>query len=112
MWYKCGPSRHTIWGHTCHTGNCTGEVSNTCYARSANGKDWEKPLFNQGTNTVRGSALYDGNTVWLDRHETNPARRFKIAEVRSEQGSVNMHCLSLCLFLCLCVTFILLMRII
>ena len=72
LWYNCGPSR-------------SGNVSNTCYATSANGRTWTKPLFNDGTNAVRGSARHDGNTVWLDRRETNPARRFKIAEVRSEQ---------------------------
>jgi hypothetical protein len=73
LWYNCGG------------GGNTPPLSNTCYATSTDGKNWTKPPFNAGTNTVRGSARKDGNTVWLDRRDPNPERRFKIAEVRSSQ---------------------------
>ena len=72
IWYSCGTGR-------------SGDISNTCYATSTDGRKWTKPRFNQGTNTVKGSGWHDGNTVWLDRRESDPARRFKIAEVRKEQ---------------------------
>ena len=74
IWYNCGTHE-----------NRSDNISNTCYATSVDGRKWTKPRFNQGTNAVKGSGRHDGNTVWLDRRESDPARRFKIAEVRKEQ---------------------------
>jgi hypothetical protein len=64
-WYSCGLSSNT-----------------TCFATSTDGITFHKPDLGNGTNVVAGSARHDGNVVWLDHEETDPARRFKIAEVR------------------------------
>ena len=66
--------------------NC-GPDPSTCYATSTNGKVWTKPPVNNGTNRVVGSAPHDGNTVWLDRRDRNPSRRWKIAEVRRSNAN-------------------------
>ena len=79
LWYNCGN-----WSNT-------PPLSNTCYATSTDDKSWQKPLFNAGTNTVRGSARKDGNTVWLDRRDPNPEGRFKIAEVHKQ---LWRHCVA------------------
>ncbi len=54
----------------------------TCYAESDNGINWTKPdlgIFGQ-TNIV-DTANRDASTIWLDKKETNPSKRFKMFSV-------------------------------
>ena len=52
----------------------------TCLATSADGVSWQRPSFDvvAGTNIV-SKAVRDSSTVWLDLHETDPARRYKMS---------------------------------
>ena len=68
-WYSCGSS---IDGATCH-------------AVSDNGLTWLKPKHNGNTNIVNGTTR--SNTVWLDWDETDPSKRFKLAEERAANGN-------------------------
>lgn len=51
----------------------------TCYAESKDGKKWNKVKLDvvPGTNIV-DTCRRDAATVWLDRNETNPERRWKM----------------------------------
>ena len=56
----------------------------TCYARSRDGVQWEKPQLDvrPGTNIVL-EAPRDSTTVWLDLAEKDPARRYKLVRAAS-----------------------------
>lgn len=51
----------------------------TCYATSHDGIHWQKPLLDvePGTNIVLRHNR-DSATIWLDRNETDPSRRYKM----------------------------------
>jgi hypothetical protein len=53
---------------------------NTCYATSADGIHWDKPILDvvKGTNIVM-AANRDSSTTWIDQDETDPGRRYKMA---------------------------------
>ena len=55
-----------------------------CVAYSNDGLSWTKPSLpvRPGTNMVR-DRLFDGNTIWLDKSEPDPSRRYKGAFVVS-----------------------------
>ena len=54
----------------------------TCYAESDDGKNWKKPLLDiiPGTNVV-DTFLRDASTVWLDKFEKNPEKRYKFFNI-------------------------------
>lgn len=54
----------------------------TCYAESEDGIHWVKPMLDlvKGTCIV-DSANRDAATIWLDRQESDPARRYKMFNV-------------------------------
>ncbi len=51
----------------------------TCRATSRDGIHWEKPLLDvvPGTNVVMRHANRDSSTIWFDRNDPEPARRYK-----------------------------------
>ena len=57
-----------------------GYGGNTCLALSEDGIKWTKPAFDvvPHTNIVTKN-FRDSSTVWLDLHETNPQRRYKLS---------------------------------
>jgi hypothetical protein len=57
-----------------------GYQENTCYATSADGIHWDKPVLDvvKGTNILVAQNR-DSSTTWLDHDETDPARRYKMA---------------------------------
>jgi hypothetical protein len=63
-----------------------GVVRSTCYAVSRDGIKWEKPGLDvqKGTNVVV-PGYRDSNTVWLDHHEKDESRRFKMFRVVRSQ---------------------------
>lgn len=78
MWYLAGAgSMHKEERQTFYT----------CYAESADGEHWRKA--NQdivpGTNIV-DTCNRDAATVWLDREESDPARRYKFFNIERRKG--------------------------
>jgi hypothetical protein len=64
-----------------------GYTRSTCYATSADGIHWEKPLLDvrPGTNIVHPGGR-DSATVWLDLEEKDPQRRFKMFRSHGDGG--------------------------
>ena len=56
----------------------------TCYAESKDGKTWTKPALDivPGTNIV-DTCRRDAASIWLDRNETDPAKRWKMCCVQA-----------------------------
>ena len=62
-----------------------GYVKGTCYATSRDGIAWQKPKVSPpGTNVVQ-EGWRDSSTTWLDLDEKDPAKRWKIFVVQSDQ---------------------------
>ena len=57
----------------------------TAYAVSDDGINWEKPLLDvlEGTNLVN-LKIRDSNTMWFDKHEKSPDKRFKLFNVEDD----------------------------
>ncbi len=57
----------------------------TCYAESEDGIVWTKPLLDvvDGTNIVDKN-MRDAATVWIDRNEKDPAKRYKFLNVERD----------------------------
>ncbi len=72
MWYLSGAGTINDYRHSLAT----------CYAESIDGKNWYKPLLNivPGTNFVDINNR-DAATVWLDKTEKDPSKRFKLFNV-------------------------------
>ncbi len=62
-------------------------VAGTSYATSRDGIHWEKPALGvyPGTNIVLKHAR-DSSTVWLDRYEVDPDRRYKMFTTMHREG--------------------------
>ncbi len=73
MWYLAGAG-------TLHKEDS--QTFYTCYAESPDGKTWRKPAVGvlPGTAVV-DTCNRDAATVWLDRQEADPAKRFKMFNV-------------------------------
>lgn len=72
MWYLAGAGYVNKYKHSLYT----------CYAESEDGKHWVKPALDvvPGTNVV-DTVNRDASTIWLDRNETDPAKRWKFFNV-------------------------------
>ena len=72
MWYLAGAGYVDTLKHSLYT----------CYAESLDGKTWAKPSLDivPGTNVV-DTMNRDASTVWLDRNEKNPSKRWKFFNV-------------------------------
>lgn len=72
MWYLAGAGYVNKFKHSLYT----------CYAESTDGKHWTKPALDivPGTNVV-DTLNRDASTVWLDRNEKDPAKRWKFFNV-------------------------------
>ena len=81
MWYAAGES---LW---------PAGIPYTCYATSRDGIHWRKPSLDvaPGTNVVL-ALQRNSSTVWLDLAEKDPARRFKMFEVKApEMNSISIY---------------------
>lgn len=74
MWYLAGAG-------TMH--KQSNQTFYTCYAESKDGKNWKKVNLDivPGTNIV-DTCDRDAATIWLDRTEKNPARRWKLFNIQ------------------------------
>lgn len=72
MWYLAGAGYVDTLKHSLYT----------CYAESNDGKTWYKPSLDivPGTNVV-DTMNRDASTVWLDRNEKDPSKRWKFFNV-------------------------------
>ena len=72
MWYLAGAGYVDTLKHSLYT----------CYAESLDGKTWTKPSLDivPGTNVV-DTMNRDASTVWLDRNEKDPSKRWKFFNV-------------------------------
>ena len=72
MWYLAGAGYVDTLKHSLYT----------CYAESLDGKTWNKPSLDivPGTNVV-DTMKRDASTVWLDRNEKDPSKRWKFFNV-------------------------------
>ena len=66
----------------------------TCYAESEDGKHWTKPTLDlvPGTNIV-DTCNRDAATVWLDRMEKDPAKRWKFFNVERSPLDSRWSCI-------------------
>lgn len=90
VWFDERDDKFKMW-YSAGGGKTYGLV--TCYAESTDGVKWEKPLLNvvPGTNIVDNSE-HDCVSVLLDKHETDPAKRYKMfATVFNSPSSVSIH---------------------
>lgn len=73
MWYLAGAGKFYKKGKP---------VFYTCYAESEDGKKWVKPALDicDGTNIV-DTCQRDAATIWLDRNENDPNKRWKFFNV-------------------------------
>lgn len=73
MWYLAGAGKVNKEKHSLYT----------CYAESEDGKHWVKKDLGivPGTNVV-DTCNRDASTVWLDKRETDPAKRYKFFNVQ------------------------------
>ncbi len=72
VWFDAKDSRFKMW-------YMSGYVGQTAYAVSQDGLRWEKPELDvqPGTNIVHATRR-DSSTVWLDREDPDPSRRYKL----------------------------------
>jgi len=80
MWYLAGGGRVNKEKHSL----CT------CYAESEDGIHWMKPELDivPGTNIV-DMANRDSSTIWLDRNEKDPEKRYKFFSVEYENDYIQ-----------------------
>ncbi|MGM9765176.1 MAG: hypothetical protein ACI3ZO_02340 [Candidatus Cryptobacteroides sp.] len=83
VWYDETDGKFKIW---LRSGNGDGG-DYTAYAESEDGVHWEKPSSDlvPGTSIVI-CAEHDSQTVWLDKSEKDPSRRFKSIYVDTSDG--------------------------
>lgn len=77
MWYMAGGGTHATAG-----------AGVTCYAESADGITWTKPMLSvvAGTNIVDHRSERDASVVWLDKQESNASRKYKMFLVARQDG--------------------------
>jgi hypothetical protein len=87
VWYDPMDGLFKMW-------YCGGYLSATCYATSADGVHWDKPLVgSRGQTNAVMQHRRDSSTVWLDNGEDDPAYRFKMfTTVRRDGWRLALHC--------------------
>lgn len=78
MWYMGGGGDY----------NTNGNFGVTCYAESIDGINWVKPNLDivKGTNIIDYNSFRDSNTIWLDKQELDPSKRYKMFLVSKIEG--------------------------
>lgn len=88
IWYDETDGKYKMWylagAGTIHKRN---QSFYTCYAESDDGKNWEKKLLDVVPQTnIVDTCDRDAATVWLDKIEPDPAKRFKLFNVEKHGG--------------------------
>lgn len=84
LWYDENDGKFKMW-YLAGAGSIHKEDNQTfytCYAESKDGKNWAKPILDviPGTNIV-DTCNRDAATIWLDRFEKDPSKRWKFFNV-------------------------------
>lgn len=90
VWYDETEAKFKMW-YSAGGGKKLGLI--TCYAESADGKNWKKPILDvvPGTNIV-DTLEHDCVSVLLDKSETDPDKRYKMFVVEfNSRESVSMR---------------------
>ncbi len=90
VWYDEQEGKFKMW-YSAGGGKKEGLV--LCYAESTDGKTWHKPTLDvvSGTNIV-DTLEHDCVSVLLDKHESDPEKRYKMfAVVFNGRATVSMH---------------------
>jgi hypothetical protein len=80
VWYHPADRLFKMWYMGGHT-------ASVCLALSEDGVKWKRPVLDvrKGTNAVH-VGVRDSTTVWLDPHDPDPKRRFKLFRSHSDTG--------------------------
>lgn len=88
-WYVCGAEAESPAPGA--------PIPGCCYAESANGINWTKPVVGtggaSGTNIVLQES-FDGNVVWLDHAAKTPEERYVMATIPKNLGYSMYHILT------------------
>ncbi len=90
VWYDKQAGKMKMW-YSAGGGKKEGLV--LCYAESTDGKTWTKPALDvvDGTNIV-DTLEHDCVSVLLDKHESDPAKRYKMFVIAfNGRATVSMH---------------------
>lgn len=84
IWYDEQTGKFRMWYMAGANGIRKGDnqAFYTCYAESDDGKYWVKPVLDVYNNTnVVDTCVRDASTMWLDKRESDPAKRFKLFNI-------------------------------
>lgn len=90
IWFDENSNKFRMWylaGANLLHRDTTRQTFYTCYAESLDGIKWEKPLLDvvPGTNITEPSNR-DAATVWLDRQEKDPSKRWKMFNIERRES--------------------------
>ena len=90
VWYDELENKFKMWYLT--GGSAVGKKFCTAYAESKDGKNWTKPDLQliPGTSLV-DTCERDASTLWLDKLEGDPAKRYKLFNVEKNTESEGWH---------------------
>lgn len=91
VWYDDADGKFKMW---CLAGAGTINTARhslcTCYAESVDGVHWVKPMLDVVPNTnIVDPSNRDSATIWLDRAEKDPAKRFKMFSVEYKDDYIQ-----------------------
>lgn len=93
IWYDETESKFKMWYMAGGGGYSVNNAGVTCYAESADGINWVKPVLSvvSGTNIVDKGSERDASVVWLDKQEANASKRYKMFQVAGGKGNWKYH---------------------
>ncbi|WP_211316149.1 hypothetical protein [Mangrovibacterium marinum] len=93
VWYDEKDQKYKMWYMAGGKAYVEAGTGVTCYAESSDGINWIKPSLNiiPGTNIVDNTPNRDASVVWLDKQESNPAKRYKMFLVARSDGDWRYH---------------------
>ncbi len=84
IWYDEQEGKYKMW-YLAGAGSIHKEDKQTfytCYAESRDGKHWTKPALDVWNQTnVTDTCNRDASTIWLDKQENDPSKRYKMFNV-------------------------------
>lgn len=81
VWYDEADSKYKMWYEAGGGAYSQKNAGVTCYAESTDGITWDKPTtvgIVSGTNIVDYNSVRDASTIWIDKQETDPSKRYKM----------------------------------
>lgn len=93
VWYDEVEGKYKMWYMAGGGSYATSGAGVTCYAESTDGIAWIKTPLNvvAGTNIVDHNSERDASVIWLDKQESNAAKKYKMFLVAREAGKWRYH---------------------